>query len=95
MIPPGTAAYEKRGIAADLPKWDFTKCMQCNWCSYVCPHGVIRPFVLNDAEAEGVDGVLNMKGTKDKKFTIQSLLLTVPDADPVHRFARQERKLWR
>ncbi len=70
MIPSGTAAYEKRGIAADLPKWDFTKCMQCNWCSYVCPHGVIRPFVLNDAEAEGVDGVLNMKGTKDKKFTI-------------------------
>ena len=70
MIPSGTAAYEKRGIAADLPKWDFTKCMQCNWCSYVCPHGVIRPFVLNDAEAEGVDGVLNMKGIKDKKFTI-------------------------
>ena len=70
MIPSGTAAFEKRGIAADLPKWDFTKCMQCNWCSYVCPHGVIRPFVLNDAEAEGVDGVLNMKGTKDKKFTI-------------------------
>ena len=70
MIPSGTAAYEQRGIAADLPKWDFTKCMQCNWCSYVCPHGVIRPFVLNDAEAEGVDGVLNMKGTKDKKFTI-------------------------
>ena len=70
MIPSGTAAYEKRGIAADLPKWDFTKCMQCNWCSYVCPHGVIRQFVLNDAEAEGVDGVLNMNGTKDKKFTI-------------------------
>ena len=70
MIPSGTAAFEKRGIAADLPKWDFTKCMQCNWCSYVCPHGVIRPFVLNDAEAEGVDGVLKMKGTRDKKFTI-------------------------
>ena len=46
--------------------------MQCNWCSYVCPHGVIRPFVLTDEEvAEGdVTGTLTMKGAKDKKFTL-------------------------
>ena len=70
MIPAGTAAYEKRGIAADVPQWDFTKCMQCNWCSYVCPHAVIRPFVMTEEEAEGVPGAVKMKGVKDKKFTI-------------------------
>ena len=70
MIPAGTAAYEKRGIAADVPQWDFTKCMQCNWCSYVCPHAVIRPFVMTEEEAEGVPGAVKMKGAKDKKFTI-------------------------
>lgn len=74
MIPSGTAAYEKRGIAADVPQWDMTACMQCNWCSYVCPHGVIRPFVLDEAEAEAAEGkadrLLKMKGAPDKKFTI-------------------------
>ena len=72
MIPAGTAAYEKRGIAADVPKWNMANCMQCNWCSYVCPHGVIRPFVMTDEEvaAGDVSGVLPMKGAKDKKFTL-------------------------
>ena len=69
-LPSGTAAFEKRGIAAELPHWDPTACMQCNWCAYVCPHGVIRPFAMTDAEADGVDSVLPMKGTKDRKFTI-------------------------
>ena len=71
-IPAGTAAFEKRGVAADVPKWNLKNCMQCNWCSYVCPHGVIRPFVLTDEEVEAgsVTDTLAMKGTKDKKFTI-------------------------
>ncbi len=71
MIPAGTAAFEKRGIAADVPHWDMANCMQCNWCSYVCPHGVIRPFVMNEDEAEPVkDSVLPMKGVKGKFFTL-------------------------
>ena len=70
MMPAGTAAYEKRGIAADLPHWNMKNCMQCNWCSYVCPHGVVRPFVLTDAEAEGVADTTTMKGTKEYKFTL-------------------------
>ena len=70
MVPAGTAAYEKRGIAADVPVWDSTKCMQCNMCSAVCPHGVIRPFVLTEEEAKGVEGVLDMKGYKDMKYTV-------------------------
>ena len=70
MMPAGTAAYEKRGIAADLPHWNIKNCMQCNWCSYVCPHGVVRPFVLTDAEAEGVADTTTMKGAKEYKFTL-------------------------
>ncbi len=69
-VPSGTAAYEKRGIAADVPHWDPEKCKQCNWCSCVCPHGVIRPFALDDKEAIGVDGVVDMKGSKDLKYTM-------------------------
>ncbi len=45
----GTAAYEKRGVAAFVPEWDKENCIQCNFCAYVCPHAAIRPFVL-DAE---------------------------------------------
>lgn len=71
MIPAGTAAFEKRGIATDIPVWNKANCMQCNWCSYVCPHGVIRPFVMDEAEVDGVNGdYLAMKGVKGKFFTM-------------------------
>ena len=50
-FPAGTAAYEKRGVAVDLPEWDIDKCIQCNQCSYVCPHAAIRPFLLTEEEA--------------------------------------------
>ena len=46
----GTAAYEKRGVAAFVPQWDAENCIQCNKCAYVCPHAAIRPFVLDEAE---------------------------------------------
>ncbi|MBZ9626013.1 pyruvate:ferredoxin (flavodoxin) oxidoreductase [Clostridium sp. FP2] len=45
----GTTAFEKRGIATEIPVWDASKCLQCNQCSYVCPHAAIRPYLL-DAE---------------------------------------------
>ena len=48
--PSGTAAYEKRGVATDVPVWDVTKCIQCNQCSYVCPHAAIRPVALTADE---------------------------------------------
>lgn len=70
-IPSGTAAFEKRGIAADVPVWEKASCMQCNWCAYVCPHAAIRPFVLNREEAEAVrDDCLPMKGAEGKLFAI-------------------------
>ena len=71
MVPNGTAAYEKRGIAADVPHWEMANCIQCNMCSYVCPHGVIRPFVLDEKEAEPVkDSILPMRGEEGKYFAI-------------------------
>ena len=71
MVPNGTAAYEKRGIAADVPHWEMANCIQCNMCSYVCPHGVIRPFVLDEKEAEPIkDSVLPMRGEDGKYFAI-------------------------
>ena len=71
MVPSGTAAFEKRGIALDIPQWDPNKCMQCNWCSYVCPHAVVRPFIMTAEEAEGYDGLkVAYKGDPDKFFAI-------------------------
>ena len=49
-VPQGTAAYEKRGIAVDVPQWIADNCIQCNICSYVCPHSVIRPAALTEGE---------------------------------------------
>ena len=49
-FPQGSAAFEKRGIAVDVPCWNGDNCIQCNFCSYVCPHAVIRPVVMTDEE---------------------------------------------
>lgn len=71
FIPAGTSAFEKRDISVEVPKWLPENCIQCNWCSYSCPHGVIRPFVMNEEEA-GSSGAkaIKMKGCADKLFTI-------------------------
>lgn len=53
VVPPGSSAYEKRGIAIDVPEWLPENCIQCNQCSYVCPHASIRPFLLNAEEKAG------------------------------------------
>ena len=50
-FPCGTAAYEKRGVAVDVPEWNAENCIQCNQCSYVCPHAAIRPVLLTEEEA--------------------------------------------
>ena len=49
-FPQGSAAFEKRGIAVDVPAWDSANCIQCNFCSYVCPHAVIRPVIMTEDE---------------------------------------------
>ena len=75
-FPQGTAAYEKRGVAVDLPKWDVTKCVQCNQCSFVCPHAAIRPFLLTEDEVknapEGFDTKKAIgKGLENYQFRVQ------------------------
>ena len=52
----GTAAYDKRGVAAFVPVWKSENCIQCNKCAFVCPHATIRPFVLNEEELNGFKG---------------------------------------
>ena len=71
--PSGSSAYEKRGIAVNIPVWQPENCIQCNRCAYVCPHAVIRPVALTEEEAanapEGMT-TLPMTGMKDYKFAI-------------------------
>ena len=71
--PSGTSAYEKRGIAVNIPVWNPENCIQCNRCSYVCPHAVIRPVAMTAEEAaaapEGMQ-MMDMTGMPDKKFAI-------------------------
>ncbi len=74
--PSGSAAYEKRGIAVDVPVWNPDNCIQCNFCSYVCPHAVIRPVVVDEADAASVPGpTLDMTGMPGKKFAISVSVL--------------------
>ena len=70
-MPLGTSAYEKRGIATAVPVWDSEKCLQCNLCSYVCPHAVIRPFLMDEAEVKNAPAgfvTIPAKGAKAKDF---------------------------
>ena len=67
--PSGTSAFEKRGIAVDIPVWHAENCTQCNWCSAVCPHAVIRPFILNPEDAEGLTTV-DCKTAEGKRFIV-------------------------
>ena len=68
--PSGSAAYEKRGIAVNVPVWNPENCIQCNRCSYVCPHAVIRPVALTEEEAANAPQTLEMTGLKQYKFAI-------------------------
>ena len=72
----GAAAYEKRGVAVNVPVWDETKCIQCNQCSYVCPHATIRPYALTEEEAKNAPEaakIVDIKAGKGKgvyKFSL-------------------------
>ena len=65
----GAAAHEKRGVAVTVPRWDETKCIQCNQCAFVCPHATIRPFALTEAEAAAAPAaakIVDFKAGKGK-----------------------------
>jgi len=66
----GTAAFEKRGIAVNVPEWNADKCIQCNQCSIVCPHAAIRPILVNDAEKNAAPETVKIvpaKGIKSEE----------------------------
>ena len=71
--PSGSSAYEKRGIAVDIPVWKPENCIQCNRCAYVCPHAVIRPVALTEEELakapEGMEAI-DMIGMPGMKFSM-------------------------
>ncbi len=75
-FPHGAAAYEKRGIAVEVPRWISENCIQCGQCSYVCPHAAVRPFLLNEEEVsnapENFETIKTMgKGLEDLEYRIQ------------------------
>ncbi len=63
-IPAGTTAYEKRGIAVNVPEWQADNCIQCNSCAFVCPHAAIRPFLLTEEEAAAAPAGTKMQQGK-------------------------------
>ena len=68
-FPAGTAAYEKRGIAVDVPEWIPENCIQCNQCAFVCPHSCIRPFLMTEAEVKNAPaGTKTLKAIPAKSF---------------------------
>ncbi|MEG1743646.1 MAG: 2-oxoacid:acceptor oxidoreductase family protein, partial [Clostridia bacterium] len=71
-FPQGTAAYEKRGVAVDVPMWNPENCIQCNFCAFVCPHATIRPMAITDEEAKQYPDMklLPMTGMPGYKFGI-------------------------
>ena len=72
-VPLGSSAFEKRGIAIDVPEWKSENCIQCNFCSYVCPHACIRPVVLTEEEAKNApEGTkyINMTGLNGLYFAM-------------------------
>ncbi len=72
-FPSGTAAYEKRGVAIMVPEWQSEFCIQCNQCSFVCPHAAIRPILTDDKEKDAAPEGMEFKdalGAKGLHFTI-------------------------
>ncbi len=71
-VPTGTTKYEKRGVAVKIPKWDASKCIQCNQCAFVCPHSCIRPAVVKEGADKPESFITKaMVGNKGYEFRIQ------------------------
>ena len=67
-MPCGTAAYEKRGIAVNVPEWVLENCIQCNQCAFICPHSCIRPVLVNEEELQNAPEAFNAKKAIGKGF---------------------------
>ena len=80
-LPQGTAAFEKRGIAVDVPSWDPEKCIQCNVCSYICPHSVIRPLVMDANEVMVAPAAVKAHDMRGKGCEIYAFTMSVSVLD--------------
>jgi len=78
---PGTAAYEKRGIAVSVPEWQVDKCIQCNQCAFVCPHAVIRPFLTNDEDLKNAPKTYEYKKAIGKGLEGQHFAIGISNED--------------
>src|SRR5690606_37799542 len=67
-VPVGTTKYEKRGIAVTIPQWNADECIQCNQCSFVCPHACIRPFLAKEEDLAGAPESIVTKKAIGKEF---------------------------
>lgn len=81
VFPHGTSAYEKRGIAVEVPHWIMENCIQCNQCSYVCPHAVIRPFLLDEEEQKNAPETFETKKAVGKGLTDYGFRMQVSPLD--------------
>jgi pyruvate-ferredoxin/flavodoxin oxidoreductase len=77
----GASAYEKRGVAVMVPRWDPSKCIQCNTCSYVCPHATIRPVVMTEEEAASAPEAMRTTDLKVPKGTGYKFTIAVSPLD--------------
>ena len=97
----GTCEFEKRGIAPEIPVWIGDTCTQCNYCAIVCPHAVVRPFLLDKAEAKAAPADFEMRKaqggaeTADTSTRSSSHRWTAPDAPCASSPARTTRCTWR
>ena len=80
-LPQGTAAFEKRGIAVSVPEWDPDCCIQCNICSYICPHSCIRPIVMDADEVVAAPKNIKMHDMRGKGCEIYAYTMTVSVLD--------------
>ena len=90
-MPNGTAAFEKRGVAVNVPVWDAASCIQCNTCAFVCPHAAIRPFLLRKASSMPTE----RQTSKSTSSPSQSQLTTVPVAATALTYVSARRNLSR
>ncbi|MDI6617924.1 MAG: pyruvate:ferredoxin (flavodoxin) oxidoreductase [Clostridiales bacterium] len=80
-FPLGTAAYEKRGIAIMIPEWQIDKCIQCNQCSYICPHATIRPFLMDEEEMKNAPATFLAKNATGKGLESLAFRIQVSPLD--------------
>ncbi len=80
-FPQGAAAYEKRGVAVKVPKWIPENCIQCNQCSYVCPHATLRPYALSEEEVKAAPGALKSVQMKGKGCEAYQFAIAISPLD--------------